>query len=74
MNFTTKFATNRSLPMRALVSFPGSGNTWLRFYFKCYFHYFDFYQLNKNWDFSLIYEKGGKQIFKKVFSLTIKII
>ena len=29
-NFTTRFAANGSLPARALASYPGSGNTWLR--------------------------------------------
>ena len=29
--FVTKFAKRSTLPRRALASFPGSGNTWLRF-------------------------------------------
>ena len=28
--FLTQFAKKGSLPARALVSFPGSGNTWIR--------------------------------------------
>ena len=29
--FVTRFAAGHSLPTRALVSYPGSGNTWLRY-------------------------------------------
>ena len=29
-HFITQFAKKGSLPARALVSFPGSGNTWIR--------------------------------------------
>lgn len=29
--FRIQFARRKSLPMTALVSFPGSGNTWLRY-------------------------------------------
>ena len=30
-NFVTQFAKQGNLPTRALVSYPGSGNTWLRY-------------------------------------------
>ena len=30
-HFVTKFANLKTLPMRALASYPGSGNTWSRF-------------------------------------------
>ena len=30
-NFTTRFAIKGSIPLRALASYPGSGNTWIRY-------------------------------------------
>ena len=30
-NFSTRFAVKNSIPLRALASYPGSGNTWIRY-------------------------------------------